>query len=92
MRESTIEKYLVKRVKEAGGLSYKFKSPNNKGVPDRIVIFQVDQVFFVELKAKDGILSEAQKRRLREMRKQGCAVFVFNSVEDINALITWVTA
>ena len=38
MRESTIEKHLVKRVKERGGLCWKFTSPNLSGVPDRVVL------------------------------------------------------
>ena len=35
MRESSIESYLVRKVKEHGGLCYKFVSPGNPGVPDR---------------------------------------------------------
>ena len=38
MRESSIESYLVRKVKEHGGLCYKFVSPGNPGVPDRIII------------------------------------------------------
>lgn len=38
--EAKIENWLNDRVKELGGLSYKFTSPpDNPGVPDRIYIF-----------------------------------------------------
>lgn len=38
MRESKIEQYLVDRVKEIGGVAYKFKSPSHNKVPDRLVL------------------------------------------------------
>lgn len=60
MRESTIEKYLVKRVKEWGGIAYKFTSPGTRGVADRIVCLP-GRMFFVELKAPGGALRPEQK-------------------------------
>ena len=39
MREKDIEKVLVAEVKKLGGRAYKWTSPGNDGVPDRIVIF-----------------------------------------------------
>ena len=39
MLEKEIEKILVTEVKKLGGKAYKFVSPGNSGVPDRIVIF-----------------------------------------------------
>ena len=38
MRESSIETHLVRMVRDRGGLCFKFVSPGNPGVPDRIVI------------------------------------------------------
>ena len=38
MTEAQIEAKMVRMVRERGGLCYKFVSPNNPGVPDRIVI------------------------------------------------------
>lgn len=45
MRESQIEQYLVKRVKEAGGIAYKFTSPQRRSVPDRIVLLSGGLVY-----------------------------------------------
>ena len=51
MRESTIEARLVRGVEGRGGLCYKFVSPGNKGVPDRIVITPDGRTEYVELKS-----------------------------------------
>ena len=40
MRESSIESKLRDEVKEVGGTAYKFVSPGNAGVPDRVVVLQ----------------------------------------------------
>ena len=50
MRERDIEKCLVSEVKKLGGRAYKWTSPGNDGVPDRIVIFPGRPPVFVGLK------------------------------------------
>lgn len=57
MRESDIERRLVQGVKKLGGRAYKFVSPGNVGVPDRLVVLPGGVVLFVEVKAPDGRLS-----------------------------------
>ena len=47
MRESEIEKILVYEVKKLGGIAYKWVSPGNDGVPDRIVVFPDRKPVFV---------------------------------------------
>ena len=61
MRESTIEKHLVAKVKAMGGMAYKFTSPAHRGVADRVVCLPDGSTRFVELKAPGGRLSELQK-------------------------------
>ena len=51
MQEKEIEKILVAEVKKLGGRAYKWVSPGNDGVPDRIVVFPNRKPIFVELKA-----------------------------------------
>lgn len=51
MLEKEIEAHLVKRMKEIGGECYKWSSPGNRGVPDRICFFPNRKIVFVELKA-----------------------------------------
>ena len=76
MRESTVERYFVKRVKEAGGVSEKHVSPGRHGVPDRIVLWPESKIDWVELKTVGGILSPAQKRDHARRRALGQKVFV----------------
>ena len=61
MLEKNIEAHLVKRVKEIGGMAYKFVSPAHRGVADRVVCLPNGVVWFVELKAPGGRLSPLQK-------------------------------
>ena len=65
MKESAIEARLVKMVRERGGLCYKFVSPSNPGVPDRIVITPDGRSIYVELKTEIGRLATIQRWRRR---------------------------
>jgi hypothetical protein len=51
MREKDIESYLRDQVKKIKGIAYKFESPGNSGVPDRLVLLPDGKIYFVELKA-----------------------------------------
>jgi hypothetical protein len=62
MLEREIEKYFVWTVERAGGRTYKFKSPTQRGVSDRLACMPDGSTWFVELKTKGGRLSELQKR------------------------------
>jgi hypothetical protein len=62
MLEKEIEKYFVWTVERAGGRTYKFKSPTQRGVSDRLACMPDGSTWFVELKTKGGRLSELQKR------------------------------
>ena len=59
--ESPVEKYFCWTVADLGGKYYKFKSPGNNGVSDRIACMPDGSTWFVELKAPKGRLSELQK-------------------------------
>jgi hypothetical protein len=53
MIERDIEQYLIKQVHDCGGEIFKWSSPGNRGVPDRIVFIN-KQVWFIELKRPGG--------------------------------------
>ena len=61
MRESEIERYFVWAVMLRQGLTYKFKSPTQRGVADRIACMPNGETWFVELKTKGGRLAPLQK-------------------------------
>lgn len=67
-REVDIEKCLVQEIKKAGGVAYKWVSPGNNGVPDRIVILPGKAPVFVELKTDDGKLSPVQEVQIKKLR------------------------
>ena len=68
-RESNIEKYFVWTVERMGGTAYKFRSPNHRGVADRIACLPDGSVWFVELKAPGGRLSPLQRKFADDMKR-----------------------
>lgn len=87
MKEQIIEKYLTHKIKCAGGKSYKWVSPGNNGVPDRIVIFPNGKIVFVELKAPGKVPTAYQQLVHRELKRLNCEVVVIDSIEQIDELI-----
>lgn len=85
MLEKQVEKYLNKRVKELGGLSYKWIS-SVTGVPDRIVLLQ-EKVHFVELKTETGSLSPRQILVFDDIGEQGFPVHVLRNYDDIEEFL-----
>ena len=71
MKESEIEARLVRGVKVLGGVAYKFVSPGNVGVPDRLVVLPGGRMIFVELKAEGGRLSPMQRRQMTRLHQLG---------------------
>ena len=65
--EKEIENYLVRKIRNFTGRSYKFTSPTSAGVPDRIVLLN-NCVFFVEVKRPDGELTQRQVERIIELK------------------------
>lgn len=85
MREKDIEKYLCKTVERIGGQAFKFTSPMNRGVADRVVCLPGGAVWFVEVKAPDGRLTELQKRfgqRMIDLKQNYAVVY---SKDDVDA-------
>lgn len=87
MLEREIEQRMVKEVKKRGGLCYKFVSPNNPGVPDRIVITPTGRVIFVELKTEIGRLSRIQQWQRGEIQKRGADIRVIKGWDAAKAFI-----
>ena len=84
MLEKIIEAYLRKRIKDLGGACFKFLSPGNSGVPDRICVMRDGQIIFVECKQPNGRLSNIQEIQIARLRKLGCKVLIIWSKEDVD--------
>ena len=87
MREGSIESKLVRMVRERGGLCFKFVSPGNPGVPDRIVITPAGRTVYVELKTEAGRLAAIQKWQHEELRKRGADVRTLKGLEQVKAFV-----
>ncbi len=87
MKESNIEKYFVKAIKDLGGRAYKWVSPGNNGVPDRIVFVKGSVPIFVELKNEKGVLSKLQKVQIERLKKLGQDVRVLKGLEEVKRFI-----
>lgn len=81
MRESLIERKCCQWAKVNGWLVYKFVSPSQAGVPDRLFI-RAGSVVFVEFKATGEQLRPLQVNVIDKMRANGATVHVIDSVED----------
>ena len=82
--ERDIEAYLVKRVKAIGGHAYKFVSPSNRGVADRLVVLPNGVVWFVEVKTEGGRLSPLQTLFIEQMKRLGQNVTVLWNKEEVD--------
>jgi len=85
MLEKTVEAALVKRVKELGGIAYKWTSPGRTGVPDRIVMLPGKGIVFVELKRPGGQATVRQLREHETIRGFGFEVRIIDSLEEARA-------
>nr|WP_270471885.1 VRR-NUC domain-containing protein [Hungatella hathewayi] len=81
--EKDIEKILVNEVKKLGGRAYKWVSPGNDGVPDRIVILPGMRPVFVELKTEKGQLSALQKVQIKRLQELGQEVEVLYGLQQV---------
>jgi len=86
-REATVERSFRDRLRKTGCLVYKFVSPGNDGVPDRIVITPGGRVIFVELKTERGELSDIQRYQIRRIRDHGQDVQVLYGKDDVDRFV-----
>ena len=83
MRESEVEKLLVGGIRKLGGRAFKWVSPGNDGVPDRIVVLPGLPAVFVELKTVTGKLTPLQRVQLKRLRDMGQAVRVLYGEREV---------
>ena len=85
--ERKIEEYLRDTVKATGGRAYKFTSPGNDGVPDRLVLLPGGRVVFVELKAPGRKPTALQELQINRIRQLGFDVRVIDNKADVDKLV-----
>lgn len=103
MRESDIEKHLVKRVESLGGEVRKVQWIGRRGAPDRLVMLpeplmwmppeqdadwvDMGQTIWVELKSPGLKADPHQEREHKRMLKMGQRVVVIDSIEGVEDLL-----
>lgn len=88
--EKDIESKVSKYAKERGFLSYKFTSPSNRSVPDRIFISPTGKVGFVEFKRKGKLPTPLQAHTIDLMRQRNVDVKVVDDyVSGKNVIEGW---
>jgi hypothetical protein len=96
--ERDIERHLVKRVKAQGGEVRKVQWIGRRGAPDRLVMLprgrassgrvSACSTLWIELKAPGKKAETHQLREHERMRAMGQVVFVIDSIEGVEELLS----
>lgn len=86
MKASPLEKEIEKKVgeyaKKLDCLYYKFTSPNQRAVPDRMIVAPGGAVGFLELKRKGQKPTALQQLEMNRLKDKGCTVHWVDNVSD----------
>ena len=85
--EKDVEMRLRQEVRKIGGIAYKFRSPNNSGVPDRICLFPGGRIVFVEVKAPGEKMRDLQVRQKQKIQALGFRVEQVSNYEQVDLLV-----
>ena len=92
MREKQIEQRLSQRVKQCGGMAFKFVSPGMDGMPDRLILLPGGRAAFAELKALGLRPRPLQLRRKRQLETLGFRVYVIDHPDQIGGVLDEIQA
>lgn len=85
--ESDIEAHACSYAKELGCWQTKFKSPTNRGAPDRLMITPDGLVFFIEFKKRKKKAGPQQRLVIDDMKANNAKVFVCDTFQAAKAII-----
>ena len=84
--EKVTENYLKLKIKELGGLCYKWRAKDVRGVPDRICVIPWMGIFFVEVKTLNGETSKIQEHTFQKIKNAGGLVFIVQGMPGVDKL------
>lgn len=87
MRERDIEKWLRRQIESMGGQAFKFTSPGNDGVPDRLAVLPSGRIYFIELKTDRGRLTPIQVWQQDRLDALGCQVRTIRGMDEARSFI-----
>lgn len=85
LRESDIENHLKLEATKRGAKAYKFVSPGQRDVPDRLIAYR-GQLTLCEVKKPGEKPRPGQVRCHEELRERGIKVFVVDTKEGVDAM------
>ena len=90
IHERDIETYLRDEAKKVGIKAYKFISPGNDGVPDRLLALSIGIAVLVELKAPGKTSTPLQLKKQQELANLGFVVFSnIDTFEKVDKVIAY---
>jgi hypothetical protein len=84
--ERDIEQYLVRQVAKMDGKAYKWSSPGNRAVADRLCFFPKGNLVIVECKAPSKKPTPLQFKVLKSLNVLGYNVVVIDTKEKVDTL------
>jgi len=85
--EKATERYLTLEIKKIFGLSFKWSSLANRGVPDRICLFSPGIFALVEVKSEGKKPTKLQQYTIDIIRKMGFRVEVIDTKAGVDLFI-----
>ena len=77
MTEQAIQKKRANQLEKEGYFVIKLINTNVNGIPDLLAIHPEKGVLFSEIKKPNGVLSDLQKYRLKQLKEYGCRTEVY---------------
>ena len=84
--EKDVEARLRDRIKAAGGVSWKFVSPNNRGVSDRVALIN-GRTIYIEVKRDGGKMSALQKSFAEKITINGGEYALVEGMQGVDDFI-----
>ena len=81
LTEQAIQKKIIKQLEKKGYFVLKLIKCNKNGHPDLIAVKE-NETIFIEVKRPDGVLSELQKVRIKELRSRNINVKIWQGYEQ----------
>ena len=85
--EKTLERSLVEKIRQLGGICLKLQGNMYAGIPDRLILRPGGKAIFVELKSEGIKPRKLQLIRHEELRTLGFKVFVIDTYEKLTQFL-----
>lgn len=82
MTESQIQKKIIDNFTDRGFLVVKLMKTNTNGIPD-LMVLKDGVCKFIEVKKPNGKISQLQKYRIKQLRKQKFVAVVMDGIDSI---------